>query len=88
MYRSSALHPLNQLLEKDHKLEWSREFEYGFKEAKQMVASEQVLAHYDHDLPVRVACDASPYGLGAVLSHVMSDVHRTCRACITHSEHS
>ena len=32
-----------------------------------------MLAHYDPDLPVRVACDASPYGLGAVLSHVMAD---------------
>ena len=30
-------------------------------------------SHYDPDLPVRVACDASPYILGAVLSHVMSD---------------
>ena len=70
---SSVLHPLNQLLEKDHTWEWSRECEDVFKEAKRLVTSEQVLAHYDPDLPVRVACDASPYGLGAVLSHVMSD---------------
>ena len=70
---SSVLHPLNQLLEKDHTWEWSRECEDAFKEAKRLVTSEQVLAHYDPDLPVRVACDASPYGLGAVLSHVMSD---------------
>ena len=70
---SSVLHPLNQLLEKDHTWEWSRECEDAFKEAKRLVTSEQVLAHYDPDLPVRVACDASPYGLGAVLSHVMTD---------------
>ena len=70
---SSVLHPLNQLLEKDHTWEWSHECEDAFKEAKRLVTSEQVLAHYDPDLPVRVACDASPYGLGAVLSHVMSD---------------
>ena len=29
--------------------------------------------HYDLMLPVRVASDASPYGIGVVLSHVLSD---------------
>ena len=67
------LHPLNQLLEKDHTWEWSHKCEDASKVANRLVTSEQVLAHYDPDLPVRVACDASPYGLGAVLSHMMSD---------------
>ena len=38
-----------------------------------MITSEQVLTHYDPNLPLRLACDASPVGIGAVLSHVMSD---------------
>ena len=38
-----------------------------------MITSEQVLTHYDPSLPLRLACDASPIGIGAVLSHVMSD---------------
>ena len=29
--------------------------------------------YYDPDLPIRVAADASTYGLGAVLSHVLRD---------------
>ena len=29
--------------------------------------------HYDLMLPVRVASDASPYGIGVVLSHVLPD---------------
>ena len=70
---SSVLHPLTQLLDKDHTWEWSHECEHAFNEAKRLVTSEQVLAHYDPDLPVRVACDDSPYGLGAVLSHEMSE---------------
>ena len=32
-----------------------------------------MLAHYDHDKEVVLACDASPYGVGAVLSHKMED---------------
>ena len=38
-----------------------------------MITSEQVLTHYDPALPVRLACDASSTGIGAVLSHVMPD---------------
>ena len=29
--------------------------------------------HFDPTLPVRVATDASPYGMGAVLSHQLPD---------------
>ena len=43
------------------------------QECKKLVTSDQVLTHYDPGLPVRLACDASPYGIGAVLSHVMPD---------------
>ena len=38
-----------------------------------MITSEQVLTHYDPALPVRLACDVSPTGITAVLSHVMPD---------------
>ena len=43
-----------------------------FHEAKGRLTS-QVLMHYDPSLPVRVAADASAYGLGAVLSHMQMD---------------
>ena len=32
-----------------------------------------VLTHFNPELPMTVACDASAYGLGAVLSHKMLD---------------
>ncbi|KAM7438769.1 hypothetical protein ABFA07_011747 [Porites harrisoni] len=38
-----------------------------------MMTSEQVLTHYDPSLPLRLAFDASPVGIGAVLSYVMND---------------
>lgn len=70
---ATVLKPLNQLLEKDRPWKWTDECEKAFKKAKSLITSDPVLTHYDPELPVRLACDASPFGLGAVLSHVMSD---------------
>ena len=44
--------------------------------AKQLVGSAPVLAHYDPKLPIKMAGDASTYGIGAVLSHVFPDGER------------
>ena len=70
---STVLHPLHQLLEQDSEWQWTKQCEQAFTEAKRMITSEQVLTHYDPALPVRLACDASSTGIGAVLSHVMPD---------------
>jgi len=70
---ASTLHPLYQLLEKGRPWNWTSLCEEAFQECKKLVTSDQVLTHYDPGLPVRLACDASPYGIGAVLSHVMPD---------------
>lgn len=69
----TAVHPLNQLLEKNHKWKWTEQCDEAFRKVKEMITSEQVLTHYDPSLPLRLACDASPVGIGAVLSHVMTD---------------
>ena len=37
---------------------------------KELVAAHTVLAHFDPNLTMTLACDASSYGLGAVLSHI------------------
>ena len=70
---SSVLQPLHQLLEQNSKWQWTEQCEQAFTEAKRLITSEQLLTHYDPGLPVRLACDASPTGIGAVLSHVMLD---------------
>ena len=38
---------------------------------KEQLVSAQVLVHYNSELPLRLACDASAYGIRAVLSHTM-----------------
>lgn len=70
---ATVLKPLNELLEKDREWDWTDKCEKAFEDTKTMITSDQVLTHYNPDLPVRLACDASPFGLGAVLSHVMPD---------------
>uniref|UniRef100_A0A8C5D775 ribonuclease H n=1 Tax=Gouania willdenowi TaxID=441366 RepID=A0A8C5D775_GOUWI len=70
---SSLLHPLNGLLHQNTKWSWTDDCEQAFKKAKRLIVSEKVLTHFDPKLPLRLACDASPYGIGAVLSHKMTD---------------
>ena len=50
---------------------WQPECQEAFESARELLQSAKVLAHYDVNLPIKLACDASSYGIGAVLSHVM-----------------
>lgn len=70
---ATLLHPLNALLKKNARWKWSEECEQAFKEAKQRLTSPNVLIHYDPSLPIRLASDASAYGIGAVISHRLAD---------------
>ena len=70
---ASILIPLNRLLGNNIRWAWTADCEEAWNRAKRLIASDLVLVHYDPQLPLRLACDASPYGLGTVLSHVMPD---------------
>ena len=70
---SSIAHPLNRLLCKEAKWEWSQECEKAFQELKYKLSSSEVLVHYDEKFPFKLDCDASAYGIGAVLSHLYPD---------------
>ncbi len=65
------------MLESNYQWNWTDQCEEGFYHVKVMIASDLVLTHYDLDLPLQLACDASPVGIGAVLSHVMADGRAT-----------
>ena len=70
---SSKLHPLYELLSNKAEWFWTKECEAAFIWAKEVLSSEQVLVHYDPQKPLLLSVDASPYGIGAVLSHRMED---------------
>ena len=70
---SSLLHPLNQLLKQGSKWLWSKECDEAFTKAKHSLVTAPVLAHYNPNLPIRLAADASAYGIGAVISHAFPD---------------
>ena len=70
---AGKLHPLNSLLKKQDRWVWSDACEKAFVGAKQALVSAEVLVHYNPELPILVAADASSYSIGAVLSHILPD---------------
>ena len=70
---AARMAPLYKLFQKEHKWVWTEECDSAFQTCKEMLTSEAVLVHYDSTRPIKLACDASSYGLGAVLSHVFED---------------
>ena len=52
-------------------MEMDQSCEDAFRKVKELVTSEQVLTRYDPEKPIKLACDASAYGIGAVISHII-----------------
>ncbi len=70
---STLLAPLHSLLKKQTTWTWGPLQQEVFNTLKSLLTSDIVLAHYDPSKPLLLACDASPYGVGAVLSPQLSD---------------
>ena len=70
---ATVLSPQYLLLQKNKPWSWSGEQASAFIQAKKLLTSAEVLVHFDPKKKLLLACDASPYGVAAVLSHVMED---------------
>ena len=67
---STLLQLLHELPRKGVKWAWTEESEKAFVRSKSELVTDKVLVPYDEKI---LACDAPPYGVGAVISHVMDD---------------
>ena len=67
---STILHPLNDLLKKSRNWNWTKACTQAVQLAKNALT---VLTHYNPALPLKLAADASAYGVGAVISHTLPD---------------
>lgn len=70
---STVVYPLNNLLKINVQFNWDKKCEDSFNTVKQHIQSQIRLAHYDPKLPLILATDANPVGVGAILSHVYPD---------------
>ena len=62
---------MNELLQNKKKWIWSSKCTQAVQTAKQLLTASNTLTHYDPTLSLKLAADASQYGLGAVISHVL-----------------
>ena len=70
---STVAEPIHRLLRKGVIWVWGAEQKKAFTSAKKMLSEAPLLVHYDPKKEIIVHTDASPYGVGSVLSHVYPD---------------
>ncbi|XP_031328049.1 uncharacterized protein K02A2.6-like [Photinus pyralis] len=64
---------LHRLLDNKVPWNWTTENQRTFEAVKELLSSDQLLVHYDARKELVLTCDASPWAVGVVLSHVDSD---------------
>ena len=70
---ANVLAPLYKLLCKDISWKWTSVEQKAFQASKDLLTSSSLLVHFNPDLDLVLMCDASSYGIGAVLAHRMPD---------------
>ena len=70
---ATLLRPLYNLLQSARRWSWGKFQDQAFHKAKELLSSAPILTYYDPNKPLLLSCDASPYGVGAVLSHQLPD---------------
>ncbi|KAL5481688.1 hypothetical protein EMCRGX_G021912 [Ephydatia muelleri] len=70
---ATMLAQLYRLLQAKIPWNWTQKEKMAFENSKNLLLSAKVLVHFDPNKELILACDASSYGVGAVLSHKMSD---------------
>jgi hypothetical protein len=71
---SKISRPLYALLAKDTKFEWTNECMTAFNTLKKLLTSAPIMMAPDWSLPFKLMCDASDFGLGAILGQRINKV--------------
>lgn len=67
------MHPLYKLLKNEQDFKWTSKCQKVFDELKEIIASDEVLVHYNPMLQLKLYCDASNYGVAAVLMQIFEN---------------
>ena len=70
---TTTLAPLYKLLKASTRWHWLSEQDKAFDTSKKLLTSSQLLVHFDPHKKLVLSCDASAYGIGAVLAHQFPD---------------
>ena len=62
--------PMNKLLKKDAQFYWSSGCEDSFNKTKKALTSTEVLVHFDPQVPLGLACDASSGNRSCSVPHI------------------
>ena len=73
---STIAGPLNELRKAGAMFHWTTSQQEAFTSLKNALASGPLLVHHDDKQPLAMSADASQYGLGAVLFHLVNGVER------------
>ena len=73
---STIAYPLSELTRKAVPWRWTTTHQSSFDKLKTMLTSDCVMAHYDPAAPTQLRVDASPVGLGAILTQTQHGVVR------------
>ena len=73
---STIAYPLSKLTRKAVPWQWTTTHQSSFDKLKTMLTSDCVMAHYDPAAPTQLRVDASPVGLGAILTQTQHGVVR------------
>ncbi|XP_058028035.1 uncharacterized protein LOC131192675 [Ahaetulla prasina] len=70
-HKASVAEPLHRLLDGRTPWSWGKAQASAFAAVKALLTSDAVLVQYSDSVRLTLACDASSYGIGAVLSHLL-----------------
>ncbi|XP_059622189.1 uncharacterized protein K02A2.6-like [Phlebotomus argentipes] len=65
--------PMDYLLKKGVRWRWTRDCASAFRRFKEILSSNLLLTHYDPNMPIFVASDASSHAIGCVAYHKLPD---------------